>query len=50
MNFKDITDAPLSEVIKGAASYVGLMVSGLVVLVAFPEIATWLPTVSGLGR
>lgn len=47
---KGITDAPLSEIVKGAAPFVMLMIFGLVVLLAFPAIATWLPYTAGFGR
>ncbi len=47
---KGITDAPLSEVVRGAAPFVGLMILGLAVLIAFPSIATWLPYTAGFGR
>lgn len=47
---KGITDAPLSEVVKGAAPYVALMIFGLAVLIAFPGLATWLPYRAGFGR
>ena len=47
---KGITDAPLSEVVKGSAPYVALMLAGLAVLIAFPGLATWLPYSSGFGR
>lgn len=47
---KGITDAPLMEVVHGAAPYVGLMLLGLAVLVIVPEIATWLPYSAGFGR
>jgi C4-dicarboxylate transporter DctM subunit len=47
---KGITDAPLSDVIRGAGPYVALMLFGLLVLVAFPELATWLPYSAGFGR
>ncbi len=47
---KGITDAPLSEVVKGAAPYVGLMILGLILLIAFPGLATWLPYSAGFGR
>jgi C4-dicarboxylate transporter DctM subunit len=46
---KGITDAPLSEVIRGAAPFVVLMIGGLAGLIAFPELATWLPYSAGLG-
>ncbi|MBV6650522.1 MAG: TRAP transporter large permease [Hoeflea sp.] len=47
---KGITDAPLSEVVKGAAPYVVLMLLGLAMLIAFPQLATWLPYTAGFGR
>ena len=47
---KGITDAPLSEVVKGAAPYVVLMLLGLAMLIAFPGLATWLPYTAGFGR
>ncbi len=47
---KGITNAPLSEVVKGAAPYVAIMLIGLAILIAFPGIATWLPYSSGFGR
>ncbi|MFV0385976.1 TRAP transporter large permease [Paracoccus sp. (in: a-proteobacteria)] len=47
---KGITDAPLSDVIRGAAPYVGLMFLGLCILMVFPGLATWLPYSAGYGR
>lgn len=47
---KGISDAPLSEVVKGAAPFVGLMLFGLAILIAFPSLATWLPYTAGFGR
>ena len=47
---KGITDAPLSEVVRGAAPFVVLMIVGLAILVAFPQLATWLPDTAGFGR
>jgi C4-dicarboxylate transporter DctM subunit len=47
---KGITDAPLTEVVKGAAPFVALMIFGLAVLILFPPIATWLPYSAGFGR
>ncbi len=47
---KGITDAPLSEVVKGASPFVVLMLCGLGLLIAFPGLATWLPLSAGFGR
>lgn len=47
---KGIADAPLSEVVKGAAPFVLLMLAGLALLIAFPALATWLPGAAGFGR
>lgn len=47
---KGITDAPLIEVVKGAAPFVALMLGGLAMLVAFPDLATWLPYSAGFGK
>ncbi|WP_346913308.1 TRAP transporter large permease subunit [uncultured Roseibium sp.] len=47
---KGITDAPLSDVVRGAFPYVLLMVLGLLILVLFPQLATWLPYSAGFGR
>jgi len=47
---KGITDAPLSDVVRGAAPYVLLMIAGLAMLIAVPGLATWLPYSAGFGR
>ncbi len=47
---KGITDAPLTDVIRGALPYVLLMLLGLMLLLAFPGLATWLPYSAGFGR
>jgi C4-dicarboxylate transporter, DctM subunit len=47
---KGITEAPLSDVIRGAAPYVVLMLCCLGALIAFPDLATWLPYSAGFGR
>jgi len=47
---KGITEAPLADVIRGSAPYVALMLLGLAVMIAFPELATWLPYSAGFGR
>ncbi|WP_068300915.1 TRAP transporter large permease [Pararhodobacter sp. CCB-MM2] len=47
---KGITDAPLSDVVRGSAPYVALMVLGLAILLLVPGLATWLPYAAGFGR
>ena len=47
---KGITDQPLSEVVKGAAPFVVLMLAGLALIIAVPSLATWLPYSAGFGR
>jgi len=47
---KGISDAPLAEVVKGALPFVLLMIGGLALLIAFPQLATWLPYSVGFGR
>lgn len=47
---KAITRAPLSDVIRGSAPYVALMIGGLFVVWAFPELSLWLPSNAGFGR
>ena len=47
---KGITGQPLSEVVKGAAPFVVLMLAGLALLIAVPSLATWLPYSAGFGR
>jgi C4-dicarboxylate transporter DctM subunit len=47
---KGITEAPLSEVIRGSAPYVVLMLLGLGIMIAYPALATWLPYSAGFGR
>ncbi|MFV0513367.1 MAG: TRAP transporter large permease subunit [Jhaorihella sp.] len=47
---KGITDAPLSEVVRGAAPYVVLMLFGLLLMLLVPGLATWLPYAAGFGR
>lgn len=41
---KGITNAPLSEITRGAMPYVGVMILGLAILMIWPEISLWLPT------
>ncbi|MFY0635215.1 MAG: TRAP transporter large permease [Vannielia sp.] len=47
---KGITNAPLGTIVRGASPFVALMIGGLVLLIAFPALATWLPTAAGFGR
>lgn len=47
---KGITNAPLWEVVRGAFPYVLLLVLGLVLLLLFPGLATWLPYSAGFGQ
>lgn len=47
---KGIANAPLAEVIAGSLPYVLLMILGLVVVLAFPGLSTWLPEIAGFGR
>ncbi|HSA79233.1 MAG TPA: TRAP transporter large permease [Geminicoccaceae bacterium] len=47
---KGISDAPLSEVVRGAFPYVILMIVGLALLILAPGLATWLPYSAGFGR
>jgi C4-dicarboxylate transporter, DctM subunit len=45
---KAITRAPLGQIVRGAAPYVGLMIAVLALVMAWPEVALWLPgTMSG---
>ncbi len=46
---KKIAGALLSEVIRGTAPYVALLLIGLALVLAFPPIATWLPRAAGFG-
>jgi C4-dicarboxylate transporter DctM subunit len=47
---KGITGAPLAQIIRGSAPYVGLLIFGLFLIWAFPELALWLPRQAGFGR
>ncbi|MBK5946111.1 C4-dicarboxylate ABC transporter [Rhodobacter veldkampii DSM 11550] len=47
---KGITGARLSEIIHGALPYVLLLMGGLALIWAFPQLALWLPQASGFGR
>ncbi|WP_394890599.1 TRAP transporter large permease subunit [Mesorhizobium sp. AaZ16] len=47
---KGITNAPLSQIIRGSSPYVALLIGGLVLIWAFPQLSLWLPTSAGFGR
>lgn len=47
---KGIANAPLAEVIRGSIPYVLLMILGLALVLAVPELALWLPDLAGFGR
>jgi C4-dicarboxylate transporter DctM subunit len=47
---KGITSAPLSQIIRGIIPYVALLIGGLVLIWAFPQLSLWLPTNAGFGR
>jgi C4-dicarboxylate transporter DctM subunit len=47
---KGISNAPLATIVHGAAPFVIIMIVGLALLIAVPELATWLPTAAGFGR
>ena len=40
---KAITQAPMSQIIRGSAPFVFLLIVGLLLVMAFPQIALWLP-------
>lgn len=46
---RGIIDAPLSEAVRGAAPYIALMLGGMVLMIAVPQLATWLPYAAGFG-
>ncbi len=47
---KGITGAPLLDIMRGAAPYVGILIFGLFMVWLFPQLALWLPQQSGFGR
>jgi C4-dicarboxylate transporter, DctM subunit len=47
---KGITNAPLIEIMRGALPYVLLLIGGLFIIWAFPQLSLWLPDTSGFGR
>ena len=44
---KGIAQAPLIEIIRGSLPYVGIMIAGLALMFAFPELSLWLPRAMG---
>ncbi|WP_134724782.1 TRAP transporter large permease [Paracoccus luteus] len=46
---KGISNAPLAEIIRGAAPYVGLLIAALFVFWLFPSLSLWLPVKAGFG-
>ena len=47
---KNIAKVPLHEVDRAAIPYILLMFLGMAILIAWPGIATWLPSTMQLGR
>ena len=47
---KGIAKAPMAEVVRGIVPYVGLMLLGLLVMLLFPSLSTWVPATMGYGR
>ncbi|UCH74136.1 MAG: TRAP transporter large permease [Rhodospirillales bacterium] len=47
---KGIAKAPMAEVVRGIVPYVGLMLLGLIIMLLFPSLSTWLPASMGYGR
>jgi C4-dicarboxylate transporter, DctM subunit len=47
---KGITDASLSDIMRGAAPYVLLLLVGLFIIWLFPPLSLWLPETAGFGR
>jgi C4-dicarboxylate transporter DctM subunit len=47
---KGIANARLSEIVRGAAPYVLLMIAGLFLIWLFPQLSLWLPENAGFGR
>ena len=46
---KGISGARLSEIIRGAAPYVVLLIGALFVFWLFPALSLWLPQAAGFG-
>jgi len=47
---KGISGAPMDQIIRGIFPYVLLMALGLLIVLVFPPVATWLPDIAGFGR
>lgn len=47
---KGIANAPMGEVVRGIVPYVGLMLLGLLLMLVFPSLSTWMPATMGYGR
>ena len=47
---KGIAKAPMADVVRGIVPYVGLMLLGLLLMLLFPGLSTWLPATMGYGR
>ena len=47
---KGISGAPMDQIIRGILPYVLLMALGLLIVLVFPQVATWLPNIAGFGR
>jgi C4-dicarboxylate transporter DctM subunit len=47
---KGITGAPLAQIMRGSAPYVLLLLGGLFLIWAFPQLSLWLPQAAGFGR
>ncbi|WP_119418769.1 TRAP transporter large permease [Desertibaculum subflavum] len=47
---KSITKAPLSEIDKAAVPYILMLILALALIIAFPGIATWLPSTTQFGQ
>jgi C4-dicarboxylate transporter, DctM subunit len=46
---KSITKAPLHEIDRAALPYILMLILGILIIMAFPQIALWLPSTMGYG-
>jgi C4-dicarboxylate transporter DctM subunit len=46
---KAITGAPMTEINRSILPYMGMLAIGAGLIVAFPDIALWLPRIAGYG-